>query len=278
MPDLTGLGAQVEWTDAQAASDARAATSIDAGHGGLDDLREWLAATSFRFPPVPPARPQCIVVGPASGRARLVAEQIGGRFDTIDVLDDASAADAFEFGVAEADAQVDAGCDLLVVADPDPSPAAALLVSVLGSLEPIALLPRGAHATDTARWIARAEALRDQRRSVIGLRDRPGDLLDELGQPSLAATAGLILRAAARRTPVVLDGSGAAAAALLCHDVQARTGRWLRFADRSPDPVHARVVSEFASRPILDLGTSAGDGVAGLLTLPLLRAATVDAR
>ncbi|MBE7186827.1 nicotinate-nucleotide--dimethylbenzimidazole phosphoribosyltransferase [Jatrophihabitans endophyticus] len=278
VPDLTDLGSQVEWTDAQAASDARDAASAAAGLGGLDDLREWLAATSFGFPPEPPRRPWCAVVGPVPEHTRLVADQVGCRVEALDVPEPGSAAEAFDRGVAEADARVDEGCDLLVVADPDPSPSAALLVSVLGGLEPVALLPRGAHAVDTERWIARAEALRDQRRGLLGVRGRPGELLDALEQPSLAATTGLILRAAARRTPLVLDGAGAAAAALLCHDVQARTGRWWRFADRSPDPVHSRVLHELGAIPVLDLGTSAGDGVAGLLTLPLLRAATVTSR
>ena len=275
MVDLAGLGSRIEWTDSQSAAEARVLVSLDAGLGGLDGLREWLAATSFRFPPHAPRHPVCVVVGHASARAQAVTEQVNATLEALDVPESDSVTDALDRGVALADAGVDAGCDLLIVADPDPSPAAALLVSVLADLEPVALLARGAGAVDTDRWIARAEALRDLRRDVIALRGRPGELLDAVDQPSLAATTGLILRAAARRTPIVLDGSGAAAAALLCHTVQARTGRWWRFADRSPDPVHTKVMAELSAHPILNLGTSAGDGVAGMLTLPLLRAAAV---
>lgn len=273
--DLAGLGSQVEWTDAQAASDARTAATARFGAGRLHELREWLAATSSHYPPELPLRPSCVVADGVGEAARAVAEQVGVSIEPLGIDDSMSAADAFDVGTAAADERIERGSGLLIVADPSPSLASALLVSVLTGREPVALLPRGAAAVDTDRWIMRAESLRDQRRGVAGLRKQPGELLEALETPSLAATTGLIMRAVSRRTPVVLDGPGAAAAALLCHDVQARAARWWRFADRSPDPVHATVLRELSATPLLDLGTSAGDGVAGLLALPLLRAAAV---
>jgi nicotinate-nucleotide--dimethylbenzimidazole phosphoribosyltransferase len=85
------------------------------------------------------------------------------------------------------------------------------------------------------------------------------------------------MRAAARRTPLLLDGSCALAGALLCYDTQSRAGRWWRVADTSPDPVHSRAAEELGQQPLLDLRTSRGDGTAGLLALAVLRAATTIA-
>jgi nicotinate-nucleotide--dimethylbenzimidazole phosphoribosyltransferase len=270
-PDLLALGADVEWTSFEAANAAR--DSADPRHGRLGELAEWLASTQGVTPPKEPARPRCVVFGPASAAATEVAAALDVGLREARVDPDATVPDALAAGVAAADAEVDGGADLLVVADPDEAAASALLVSLLADVEPVALLPRGTAAIDTAAWIARAEYLRDARRAVADKRDEPAELVAALGHAPLAATVGFVLRAAARRTPLVLDGAAAAAAALVCQRIQPRSGRWWRFADSSPNPVHARVLDELGQRPVLDLASAAGDGTAGLLTVPLLRAA-----
>jgi NaMN:DMB phosphoribosyltransferase len=65
------------------------------------------------------------------------------------------------------------------------------------------------------------------------------------------------------------------AAALLCVDSQPRAAEWFQVADSSDDPVHRRAVEQLRARPLLDLGTSSGDGTAGVLAVALLRAAVV---
>jgi nicotinate-nucleotide--dimethylbenzimidazole phosphoribosyltransferase len=267
--DLVALGAEVEWTDMAAGAEARSAGLTGAGR--LVDLVEWLAATQGRFPPRALTRPRCVTAGTPSAAVRTIAADLGIGLATVTLADDATIGDALAAGVACADDEVDAGTDLLIVIDADFSLAAAVLVALLTGAEPVALLPRGAAAVDTVAWIERAGQLRDTRRRVADLRNRPDDLLAALAHPPLAATVGLVLRAAARRTPIVLDGAGAVAAALLGHDVQVRAGRWWRVADSAADPVQARAAAELLQEPLLGLA-SAG-GVAGLLSLPLLRAA-----
>lgn len=271
--DLAGLGAAVEWADVTAAQEARAAAP--AASGRLGELTAWWAGVRGHYPPHPPKRIRCAVVGGAGADTAAVAADLDVGLVDLDVPDTVDA--AFAAGVQAADDEVDTGTDLLVVADPDDSPAAAVLVSVLTGAEPVALLPRGAAAVDTAAWIARATGLRDARRSALAVRNDANALLAAVGSVSLAVTVGLVLRAAARRTPMVLDGTSALAAALLCHDVQPRAAQWWRVADRAADPVHQAVVRELDMQPLLDLGTTSGDGIAGLLTTPLLHAAAVRA-
>jgi nicotinate-nucleotide--dimethylbenzimidazole phosphoribosyltransferase len=137
------------------------------------------------------------------------------------------------------------------------------------------MLPRGADAVDTERWVAAAVELRDGRREVVGLRSRPDELLAALGNPVIAAAAGLALRAAARRTAVVLDGPAVLAAALLCVDSQPRARDWWQVADSSPDRHASRVIERLERTPLLDLRAGNGDGTAGLLAVDVLRAAVL---
>jgi nicotinate-nucleotide--dimethylbenzimidazole phosphoribosyltransferase len=149
----------------------------------------------------------------------------------------------------------------------------ALATATLTEVEPVAVLPRGAAAIDTAAWIARASLVRDRRRELIGLQGRPDDLLHALADPALSTACGLVLRAAARRTPVVLDGELAVTAGLLVHAAAPAARRWWQVADTSVGAVQARALSTFDQRPVLDLGVDTADGTAALLALTVLRAA-----
>ena len=219
--DLLALGEGVEWTSFEAA--AAAHDAVDPRYGRLGELVEWLAGAQDAADPRPPARPRCVVFGTAGEAARALAAALDVGLREVRLDPAATVPDALAQGVAAADDEVDAGADLIVVVDADDSAASALSVSLLAGAEPVALLPRGAAAIDTAAWIARAEYLRDARRAVAGLRDDPAELLAALGHAPLAATGGFVLRATARRTPLVLDGPTAAAAALACHHVQPRS-------------------------------------------------------
>jgi nicotinate-nucleotide--dimethylbenzimidazole phosphoribosyltransferase len=273
MTALIELGAAVGWPDGEAATAARAA--IDARTGRLAELVEWYAAARGGFPPGMPHRVRCLTLGPASGPvAELAAAlDVGVR----EVESPADPADAFGAGRAVADDEIEAGADLIVLAGRDDTLAPAVLIGLLTGAEPVALLPRGADAVDSQRWIAQAGQLRDTRRRVAPLRTRPDELLAALSSPVVGVAAGIALRAAARRTPVVLDGTAVLAAALLCVDSQSKARRWWQVADVSPDRSHARAVEQLALRPLLDLGTRLGDGTAGLLAVAVLRAAVLRA-
>ncbi|HKC27658.1 MAG TPA: hypothetical protein VKB75_06565, partial [Jatrophihabitans sp.] len=64
MTALLELGAGVGWPDAEAAGAAR--SHAQGQHGRLAYLGEWLAGTQGRFPPRPPRRARCIVLGDLS--------------------------------------------------------------------------------------------------------------------------------------------------------------------------------------------------------------------
>jgi nicotinate-nucleotide--dimethylbenzimidazole phosphoribosyltransferase len=267
MPDLAALARTVAAVDEPAA--AAAQTALGSGYGRLTELAAWLAATSGGFP----ARVRCAAIGIDPAQLETVADAAG--VGLVAVPAEASVPAAVNAGLAAADAEVEAGAGLLVVTAwaPERDVSAAAAVSVLRGVEPVALLGRGAAAVDTAPWIERATRLRDVRRRALRHRAEPLPLLEQLRSPALAAAVGFVLAATARRTPLVLDGEIAVAAGLVVADLAPDAAQWWLAADAVPSPVHGRACTELGLRPLLGLGASTPQAAAGLLSLPLLRAA-----
>jgi nicotinate-nucleotide--dimethylbenzimidazole phosphoribosyltransferase len=151
-------------------------------------------------------------------------------------------------------------------------------VSVLTNSEPVKVLARGAAATDPDAWMLRAVAVRDARRGCMPFRSEPDRLLAQLGSARLAVAAAIALRAAVRRTPVLLDGPVAAAAALIAYEAQPRAVRWWAAADLGPDPMQELALERMGRQPILGLGTGLGDGLAAMLAVPAIHAANALGR
>jgi NaMN:DMB phosphoribosyltransferase len=274
--DLASLGAQVTRPDDEARTPARDRLGTEAGR--LADLAGWLAATQQHGAPTSLRRPRCVLIGDPHPTVTPIAEELGVGIRRLEA--GGSVPDAIGAGVQAADAEVDGGADLVVLVAPaDESDAApAALVSVLRGLEPVALLPRGVAGLDSAAWARRAAQVRDTRRAAVQFESLPDALLAALGSPELAATAGFLLRASGRRTPLVLDGALALAAALLVYDIAPISADWWQAADTSPDPVHSRACEELGLQPLQALGITSPDGTAGLLAVAVLRAAAAAGR
>ena len=163
----------------------------------------------------PPTGPAAALPGAPGQRA----DRPGGRADR-----GRGASAAFEVGRTLADEEVDAGADLLVPAalGVGASTPASVLVAALTGAEPVATIGRGS-GIDDAGWMRKAAAVRDALRRARPHQRDPLALLRVAGGADLAALAGFCLQAAARRTPVLLDGLVVGAAALVGR--RARRGR-----------------------------------------------------
>ncbi|MDQ6851167.1 MAG: nicotinate-nucleotide--dimethylbenzimidazole phosphoribosyltransferase [Actinomycetota bacterium] len=273
MTELSALAGDVESPDDAAGEAVRDRLAADARLGRLAGLAEWAAcvlpaSSDGRF-----ARIRGLVFGGAAERLPVeVAEQVGARLGGVDELP-ASAAAAVAEGARLADTEVDGGADLLILALPRLGTDAAIAVCVLTNTEPVKVLTRGAAAADPEAWMRRAVEVRDARRHCMPLRDEPDALLGAIGSAHLAAAAGFVLRAAARRTPVLLDGPASAAAALVAYEAAPWAVRWWCASDRGPDPLHEFALTRLGLCSVLDLGTGRGDGLAAMLAVPVLQAA-----
>lgn len=229
--------------------------------GMLQLLDRWLAAG----PRPGLRRPRPILIGSAPDHVQAVAEIVLAELTVL------PAADAHA-GAALVDREVDSGCDLLLLAAPDADAVSATVaIAAFTGEEPVRALGFDSSLPDD-EWVRRAVAVRDglRRIDMVGSQDAA---IASLGDPALATATGIVAQAAHRRTPIVLDGLTAlAAAVLVAHFDELDPQRWLlAAADRRPAASMAARVLGLA--PVLDLGRPTGDGVAVLLTLPLLRAA-----
>jgi nicotinate-nucleotide--dimethylbenzimidazole phosphoribosyltransferase len=263
--NLVSLGTDVDWPDSEAGTAVREqlAGSDDLGH--LAAVAEWWRSVR---PRESLDRVRLLHVGaPVPSLVVEVADEVGASCREVDGGGDVASA------ATVIDEEVDAGADLLILAVPGVEADAAIAVSALTNTEPVKVLARGVAAADPDAWMDRAIAVRDGRRAAMTVRSDPDKLLAEIASDRLCVAAALALHAAARRTPVLLDGPVAAAAALVAYEAQPRAVRWWAAADRGTDPLHELALTRMGQHPILGLRTGRGDGLAGLLTLPVIRAA-----
>jgi nicotinate-nucleotide--dimethylbenzimidazole phosphoribosyltransferase len=181
---------------------------------------------------------------------------------------------AFEAGRAIADQEVDTGADLLIAGDMgigNTTPAATL-VAVLTGAWVQDVVGRGTGIDDTT-WARKVAAVRDA--AVRGRRvaDDPIALMAEVTGADLAATAGFLVQAAVRRTPVLLDGIVSTAVALLAARIAPACVDWFLASHLSTEPAAQAALERLGLRPLLDLGLRLGEGSGALVALPLVRAA-----
>jgi nicotinate-nucleotide--dimethylbenzimidazole phosphoribosyltransferase len=101
----------------------------------------------------------------------------------------------------------------------------------------------------------------------------PWERLRCLGGFDIAAMAGACIAAAQHGMPFLVDGFVASVAALAAVTLRPGVRPWLMFANRSPDPAHARLLAAMDGEPLLDLELAHGEGSGAALAVPLLRLA-----
>lgn len=173
-----------------------------------------------------------------------------------------------------ADAEIDAGATLLVPGDMgigNSTVAAALVAAILG-LHATEVVGGGTGVDDEGlvRKVAVVEAAL---RRTAGRTYDPLDVLTAVGSACAAATAGFVLQAAVRATPVLLDGVFSCAAALVAQDLAPGAARWWLAGHRSTEPAQSRALKALGLDPILDLGLRLGEGSGAVQAVPVLRAA-----
>jgi nicotinate-nucleotide--dimethylbenzimidazole phosphoribosyltransferase len=215
---------------------------------------------------------------PAGTDPQLLAHKVrrgSGSIDAEDALSPAELDAALAAGAAIADESVDAGADLLLIGDMgigNTTPSAALVAALLG-LDPSEATGRGTGVDDEglARKTAVVQAALVRAGEWHG--DDPRRLLGALGGADLAAMAGICLQAAARRTPLLLDGVVVTAAALAAERISPGTAAWYAAGHRSSEPAHTPALSALGLVPLVDLGMRLGEGSGALAALPLVGAA-----
>ncbi|WP_030786928.1 nicotinate-nucleotide--dimethylbenzimidazole phosphoribosyltransferase [Streptomyces sp. NRRL S-920] len=214
--------------------------------------------------------------------AELPAEVAGhrvrrgsGRIDIEDALSAEEAERAVRAGMAVADEEADSGTDLVVLGDVSvggTTPAATLIAALCGT-DASVVTGRGGEAIDDLAWMRKCAAVRDALRRARPVLGDQLELLAAVGGADLAAMTGFLLQCAVRRTPVILDGVVASAAALVAQRAAFRAPDWWLAGHDSGEPAQAKALDRMALEPLLNHGVKVGEGAGALLALPLVRAA-----
>ncbi|MFF4057816.1 nicotinate-nucleotide--dimethylbenzimidazole phosphoribosyltransferase [Streptomyces sp. NPDC001668] len=148
--------------------------------------------------------------------------------------------------------------------------ASAALISVFTDTDPADVTGRGTGINDET--LARKTEV--VRRAIELHQPDPADpigVLAAIGGFEHAAMVGLLLGGASLRTPVILDGVSAGAAALVARAIAPEVLAACIAGHRSAEPGHVAALNKLGLRPLVDLDLRLGEGTGALLALPLVQ-------
>ncbi|MET8231856.1 nicotinate-nucleotide--dimethylbenzimidazole phosphoribosyltransferase [Micromonospora sp. NPDC005298] len=215
------------------------------------------------------------VLDPSAPRLVAASVRQGTRDFTVTAAltrDEASA--AVRTGIRIADELIDAGAGILLTGDMgigNTTPAAALIAAFTGA-DPLDATGRGTGVDDPTY----AHKVAVVRAALARHTPDPADplgVLAAVGGLEHAALAGLILGAAARRTPVLLDGVIAVSAALAAAAFAPDAVGAMVAGHRSAEPGATVALRHLGLDPLIDLGLRLGEGTGALLALPVVTGA-----
>ncbi|WP_338899260.1 nicotinate-nucleotide--dimethylbenzimidazole phosphoribosyltransferase [Streptomyces sp. TG1A-60] len=150
--------------------------------------------------------------------------------------------------------------------------ASAALISVFTGADPAEVTGRGTGINDET--LARKTDV--VRRAIELHQPDPADpigVLAAIGGFEHAAIVGLLLGGASLRTPVILDGVSAGAAALVARAIAPEVLAACIAGHRSAEPGHVAALQKLGLRPLVDLDLRLGEGTGALLALPVVQSA-----
>ncbi|GAA4251065.1 bifunctional adenosylcobinamide kinase/adenosylcobinamide-phosphate guanylyltransferase [Dactylosporangium darangshiense] len=242
-----------------------AGDSAEAADRRLDDVVEGTATIAM-------------LAATAGATVQAIDCPDAGPAELHDTLDDSTVDASLTLGWRLADAAANEGVDLLVLGScgSGSDAAAAAIVAVLTGAEPAALLGRVVDASgfvDDAAWVRKVGAIRDARHRIRNRSRDPHVMLSMLGGGDIAVATGIVLGAASRRLPLMIDGPVAIAAALVARDYGAQTRHWLLMPDHGENPTVKLAADVLGANPFLQLRLDLGEGCTALTALPLINTA-----
>jgi nicotinate-nucleotide--dimethylbenzimidazole phosphoribosyltransferase len=150
--------------------------------------------------------------------------------------------------------------------------AAAAVAAVLLPGDPADVVGRGSGVDDAGlhRKLAAIRQGLDVNRPDAA---EPIGVLTAVGGLETAAMVGAMLRAAAARIPILLDGYIAGAAALVAAHIAPNVRPFFIAAHRSPEPGHRLILAALGLKPLVELEMRLGEASGATLALSIVEAA-----
>ncbi len=181
---------------------------------------------------------------------------------------------SLEAGIEVVEAEIARGMDIVGVGEMgigNSTPAAAIAAALTGA-SATQVVGRGSGVDDAGlarKILAVQRALSVNRADPLdGL-----DVLSKLGGFEIGGMAGVMLGAAARRRPVVVDGFISTAAAMVAVAIAPQVRPYLIAAHRSQEPGHQAMLTWLGLTPLVDLDMRLGEGTGAAIGIFLVEAA-----
>lgn len=182
---------------------------------------------------------------------------------------------AIVVGIEVAEQLADEGYDALLTGDMgigNTTPSACLIAALTGA--PAEMVTGRGTGIDDETLVLKTRVVAEAVARLDSTAD-PIDLLAEVGGVEHAGLVGLILGAAERRLPVILDGVIAGSAALVAQALSADSATYCLAGHRSVEPGHRAALEKLGLRPLVDLDLRLGEGSGAALAFPLVRSAAL---
>ncbi len=181
---------------------------------------------------------------------------------------------AVQAGIEIAMREIESGADVIATGDMgigNTTPSAAIVSAMTG--HPAAQVTGRGTGLDDAGLVHKIQTIE---RALALHQPNPSDALDVLskvGGFEIGGIAGVILGAASRRTPVVIDGFISGAAAMIACGIEPHVQPYLIAAHRSVEIGHRVMLEHLRLDPLLDLDLRLGEGTGAALGISLCIAA-----
>ena len=177
-------------------------------------------------------------------------------------------------GLEMADMCIDKGYNLLYTGEMgigNTTSTSAIVSAYLG-IDPLLTVGRGSGINDERMKIKR-QVVSDGLAKNKPVQGDAMDVLCKVGGYDHAGLAGVIIGAARRRVPVMVDGVNATAAALLAYGLYPECRNYMLCSHLSSDISHKKMLEILQLLPIVDAGMRLGEGTGASLAIVILQAA-----
>ncbi len=178
---------------------------------------------------------------------------------------------AIETGIDTAIEYIDKGYNMLGIGElgiGNTTASSAILYSY-GDLNIDNVVGKGAGITEEALAHKKQVVKQSVERNNINT-DDPIDVLSKVGGLEIGAMAGVILGAASRKVPIVLDGFISSAAALIAYKIAPLTKLYMIPSHLSKEQGHKWVMDMLGLKPYLNMNMGLGEGSGGAIGFSLI--------
>ena len=181
---------------------------------------------------------------------------------------------AIQIGIDVFDAQLDQGIDLVATGDMGigNTTASSAIAAVLLQ-KPVALVTGRGTGIDDEQLAHKIQVIEKAIQRNVPNPQEPLDVLMRVGGLEIAGLVGVIVAAASRRIPVVIDGFISGAAALIAVELNPVIGAYLLAGHVSVEQGHRLILEKLGLFPLLDLQLRLGEGTGAVLAMSIIEAA-----